>query len=247
MKCFNRHRRRGARRVSRGLQAALLASSLMASPLLFAAGPPDSGQQSHPGHASSVSMPGWTQTLKGQTVVEDAIEGRADRSEKIELQHHRLMRRLEEQAQKDAQAQQTSGAFNNMSMMHQYMGQDGSSFLLATDPGKGEPVLTSGGRCPAGVPTKHYDVSMINVEITLNRWLDYYPGYMYVLTENIDKVRAEESKNKAAREKEGFDPGAVSTGLQGDIIQPLVLRANQGDCVKMTLRNQLDGEDGSLF
>ena len=42
---------------------------------------------------------------------------------------------------------------------------------------------------------------MINVEITLNRWQDYYPGYMYVLTENIEKVRAEEAKNKAAREK----------------------------------------------
>ena len=58
---------------------------------------------------------------------------------------------------------------------------------------------------------------MINVEITLNRWLDFYPGYMYVLTENIDKARAEEAKNKEARDKEGFDPGAVSTGLQGDI------------------------------
>ena len=88
---------------------------------------------------------------------------------------------------------------------------------------------------------------MINIEITLNRWLDFYPGYMYVLTEDIDKARAEETKNKEARDKEGFDPGAVSTGLQGDVIQPLVLRANQGDCVKMTLRNQMESEDGSLF
>ena len=31
------------------------------------------------------------------------------------------------------------------------------------------------------------------------------------------------------------------------MIQPLVMRANQGDCVKMTLRNQMEGEDGSLF
>ena len=88
---------------------------------------------------------------------------------------------------------------------------------------------------------------MINIEITLNRWLDFYPGYMYVLTEDVDKARAEETKNKEARDKEGFDPGAVSTGLQGDAIQPLVLRANQGDCVKMTLRNQMESEDGSLF
>ena len=110
---------------------------------------------------------------------------------------------------------------------------------------KKEPVMSEGGKCPAGVPTRQYDISMINVEITLNRWQDYYPGYMYVLTENIDKVRAEEGKNKAAREKD-FDPGAVSTGLQGDIIQPLAIRGNQGDCVKLTLRNQMDSEAGSL-
>jgi hypothetical protein len=152
------------------LLSALLGGSLVATPGLFAAGP---GEDSHQGHASPVSMPGWAQALKSQTLVEDAIEGRAGRSEKLELQHHRLMRRLEEQAQKDAQAQPTSGAFNNTSMMHQYMGGDGSSFLLMTDAGKGEPVMTSGGKCPAGVPAKQYDVSMINIEITLNRWLDF--------------------------------------------------------------------------
>ncbi|MEK7293877.1 MAG: multicopper oxidase domain-containing protein, partial [Nitrospirota bacterium] len=103
-----------------------------------------------------------------------------------------------------------------------------------------------GAKCPAAVPTKKYDISMINAEITLNRWQDYYPGYMYVLTENVDKVRAEEAQNKAAREKEGFDPGSVTTGLQGDYIQPLAIRANQGDCLKITLRNQMDSESGSL-
>ena len=48
--------------------------------------------------------------------------------QKMEMQHHRLMEKIGEQAQTDAKAQQTSGAFNEMSMMHQYMGQDGSSF-----------------------------------------------------------------------------------------------------------------------
>src|SRR5574341_2331867 len=62
--------------------------------------------------------------------------------------------------------------------------------------------LASGGKCPAGVPAKQYDVSMINVEITLNRWLDFFPGYMYVLTQDLDKVRGEEAKNKAARSEE---------------------------------------------
>jgi hypothetical protein len=241
---FQPTRKRRRTRAALMLQSVLLASSLVATPWLFAAGP---GDQSHEGHATPVAMPGWTQQLKGQTVVENAIEGRAGNAEMMEMQHHRLMQKLEDQAQKDAKAQQTSGGFNQMSMMHQYMGQDGSSFLLMTDAGKGEPVLTSGGKCPAGVPTKQYDISMINVEITLNRWLDFYPGYMYVLTEDVAKARAEEAKNKAARDKEGWDPGAVTTGLQGDMIQPLVIRANQGDCVKMTLRNQMESEDGSLF
>lgn len=222
----------------------LFAGSLVAAPGLSVAG---SGDHSPSGHATPVAMPGWTQQLKGQTIVENAIEGRADNAQKMEQQHHRLMEKLERQAQTDATGQRTSGMFNDMSMMHQYMGQDGSSFLLMTDSGKGEPVLTTGGKCPANAPLKKYDVSMINIEITLNRWLDFYPGYMYVNTEDLDKARGEEAKNRAARDLDGFDPGAVTTGLQGDVIQPLVLRANQGDCVKMTLRNQMESEDGSLF
>ncbi|MBI4400491.1 MAG: multicopper oxidase domain-containing protein [Nitrospirae bacterium] len=224
------------------LQAALLASTLVVSPAVFAAGAENSEHQQH---AIPVSGPTWKEALIGQTKVEEGLEGRAGRSEKLELQHHRLMRQMEQQMADQGSAQWTSGGYNGMSMMHQYMGQDGSSFLLASD-SKAEPVSMAGGKCPAGVPVKLYDVSMINVEVTLNRWLDYYPGYMYVLTENIDKIRAEEAKNKAARDKEGFDPGAVSTGLQGDYIQPLVIRGNQGDCVRITLRNQMADEAGSL-
>ena len=148
---FQPTRRRRRTGLALMLQSVLLAGSLVATPWLFAAGP---GEQSHEGHATPVAMPGWTQTLKGQTVVENAIEGRAGNAEKMEMQHHRLMEKLEQQAQKDAKAQQTSGAFNEMSMMHQYMGQDGSSFLLDADASKGEPVMTSGGKCPADAPVK---------------------------------------------------------------------------------------------
>lgn len=219
------------------LAAIILAGSLVVTPALFA-------EEGHQHHSTAPSV-GWQQQLKGQTIVEESIEGRAGISEKLEMQHNRLMRRIEEQAQNDARAHRTSGAFNNMSTMHQYMGQDGSSFLLAVDP-QTDLAGVDGAKCPAAVPTKQYDISMINAEITLNRWQDFYPGYMYVLTENVDKVRAEEKRNTAAREKEGFDPGAVSTGLQGDYIQPLVIRANQGDCLKVTLRNAMDYESGSL-
>ena len=234
-------RRLHAHRHALSLSAALWAISLIPLPAVHAA---QLDRHEDQGHVSSVSLPSWAEALKGQTKVEDALEGRAGRSEQVELQHHRLMRQMEQQMTDQAQAQWTSGGYNGTSMMHQYMGQDGSSFLLMSD-NKAEPVTMNGGRCPAGVPTKHYDISMINVEITLNRWQDYYPGYMYVLTENIDKVRAEEAKNKAAREKQ-FDAGAVTTGLQGDWIQPLVVRGNQGDCIKLTLRNHMQDEAGSL-
>ena len=86
---------------------------------------------------------------------------------------------------------------------------------------------------PVTAPVRAYDVSAINVEISLNMWLDFYPGYMYVLTENIDKVREEETKNREARDKDGYDPGAVKNGLQSQWIQPLAIRGNQGDCVKI--------------
>src|SRR5512147_103266 len=160
----DRHRKAGTALL---VQSLLFVGSLVAAPLVLAG--EGASDPSYGAHAAPVAMPGWAQQLKGQTVVENAIEGRAENPQKMEMQHHRLMEKLGQQAQKDAQVQHTSGAFNGMSMMHQYMGQDGSSFLLMTDSSKGEPVLSTGGRCPANSPVKKYDVSMINIEITLNR------------------------------------------------------------------------------
>ncbi len=106
-----------------------------------------------------------------------------------------------------------------------------------------EESVEQGGRCPAGAPVKSFDISAINVEITLNRFLQYYRGYLYALTDDLPGVRAEEEKNKKAREsKEDFPNSGVSIGLQGDLIQPLTIRVNQGDCVRITLRNQTKGE-----
>ncbi|MBI3802147.1 MAG: multicopper oxidase domain-containing protein [Nitrospirae bacterium] len=107
-----------------------------------------------------------------------------------------------------------------------------------------EESVNQGGRCPNNVPVKTFDISAINAEITISRFMDFYPGYLYVLTEDVEKVRAEEKKNKAAREsKEPFPASAVSTGLQGDQIQPLVVRANAGDCVRITLRNKTENDE----
>ncbi|MFO0698328.1 MAG: hypothetical protein U0236_03800 [Nitrospira sp.] len=182
----------------------------------------------------------WAEPLKGQTIVEDVMEGHPSRAAMVDRQHDRLM----EQLQHDAQAQRTGGFYNNMTMMHQY-GAGNQDFLLMSQAGA-EPISNLSGLCPAAAPVKHYDISAINIEITLNRWLDFYPGYMYALTDDITKIREEEAHNRAARDKEGYDPGAVSNGLQAQWIQPLVIRANQGDCLKITLRNRLDEGGGPV-
>ena len=192
-------------------------------------------------YAAAHNQPGWAEQLKGQTIVEDAKEGHVERTAMMELQHQRVMEKINDQLTHDSNAQRTGGMYNNVNMLHQY-GAGAQDMLLMSNSGT-EPVSTMGGRCPASAPVRSYDVSAINVEITLNMWLDYYPGYMYALTESLDKVRAEETKNREAREKEGYDPGAVMNGLQNQWIQPLVLRGNQGDCVKLTLRNQLEGDE----
>src|SRR6185503_2408573 len=119
--------------------------------------------------------------------------------------------------------------------------------LVAEDQDKVK--VSQGVRCPAQAPVRAYDISAINVEITVNRFGDFYPGFMYVLTGNVAGIRAEEEKNRAARDSDDptFAGGAVSNGLQGDLIQPLVIRANQGDCLKITLRNQIADDPTNMI
>ncbi|RMH07244.1 MAG: LysM peptidoglycan-binding domain-containing protein [Nitrospirae bacterium] len=226
------------------LSGVLLALGLLVgTPGMRALASAEDSAVAHPAGMSHPQNPVWAERLKGQTIIEDAMEGRPERAAMVELQHQRMM----EQIQKEMRhSTSQSGFFNTMSMMHQY-GAGPANGLLMSNPDV-EPVSTKGGLCPKSAPVKHYDISAINVEITLNQWLDYYPGYMYVLTENLDKVREEEARNREAREKEGhYDPGAVINGLQNQWIQPLVIRGNQGDCIKITLRNKLEfGEDVSL-
>ena len=84
--------------------------------------------------------------------------------------------------------------------------------------------------CPAGSVTRTYDVTMIDVDITLNRWGDHDPaGKMYALTSQIPAIRAEEASRQ------------VSLGLRDDPIQPLVIRANEGDCVQLSVTNAASG------
>ena len=184
--------------------------------------------------------PSWLEELKGQTILENTLEGHPNRAALVEKQHARAMANTQ-----TSPSPELSGLYHSVTMNHQY-GAGPQDYLLASDAAK-EPVSQQGAQCPKSAPIKHYDISAINVEITLNQWLDYYPGYMYTLTENLNEVRDEEFRNAEARAGERFSPGAVTNGLQNQWIQPLVLRANQGDCVKVILRNQLEfGESVSL-
>jgi FtsP/CotA-like multicopper oxidase with cupredoxin domain len=106
-------------------------------------------------------------------------------------------------------------------------------------------TVTSGPRCTRGAPIRSYDIDAINVDITLNRYLDHDPeGRMYVLSEDVERVRSEEKQNANARKGKG-EP-AVSLGLQGDAIQPLTLRVAQGECLRVRLRNALRDEPVSV-
>lgn len=123
-------------------------------------------------------------------------------------------------------------------------GHEGSEGLPLQNDIDRESVF-SAARCPPGAPVRAYDIVATNVEITLNRFLDHDPqGRMYVLEEELARVRAEEVGNREARA--GRAEPAVSIGLQGDAIQPLTLRMNQGECLRVSLRNDLANEPASF-
>ena len=99
--------------------------------------------------------------------------------------------------------------------------------VLPTSPASAVPAPSA---CAAGAFTRTYDVTMIDVDIPLNRWGDHDPaGKMYALTSQIPAIRAEELSRE------------VSLGLRDDPIQPLVIRANEGDCVQITVTNNASG------
>ncbi len=91
-------------------------------------------------------------------------------------------------------------------------------------------AVTPPSVCPVGSFTRTYSVTMIDVDIPLNRWGDHDPaGKMYALTSQIPAIRAQEQTRE------------VSLGLRDDPIQPLVIRANQGDCVEISVTNGASG------
>ena len=96
-------------------------------------------------------------------------------------------------------------------------------------------LATGDSPCPAGVTPRLIDIQAIDVDIPLNKFGDHDPqGRMYVLTDMVDEVRAEEASRQ------------VSVGLAEDPIQPLVIRANEGECITIHFENKAAGGDYGL-
>ena len=124
-----------------------------------------------------------------------------------------------------------------------HSGHEDSEGLKLVAAAASDPPAT--GRCEPDAPRRRYQVVAMAVDITLNRYLDHDPrGRMYALEGDAPEIRAEERRNADARANQG-DP-AVSLGLQGDAIEPLTLRVLPGECLQLSLRNELPDEPVSI-
>jgi manganese oxidase len=196
---------------------------------------------SHGSANPAVERPVWLEKLENQLNHEDVMSGLEGSQQKLDNTFMKLMGQLQNKLKEHASPASSGGMFHDSWSAHQL----GQSYLLG--PTEAAAKVYKGAHCPSNVPTKTYEVSAINVEVMLNQWGDYYPGYMYVLDKDIGKVRTEEKANAKAREDDTeLDPGMVSTGLQGDAIQPMTIRGNQGDCVRVKFTNRLEDEDAGF-
>ena len=99
----------------------------------------------------------------------------------------------------------------------------------------GAPSVATAGCLASGPADKTFDVTSLDVKIPLNRFGDNDPkGKMYALTNRLGDIAAEASSQQ------------VSVGLRDDPIQPLVIRANEGDCVEIRFTNTASGGDFGL-
>ncbi|MFI7081504.1 hypothetical protein ACIBO1_29825 [Micromonospora sp. NPDC049903] len=115
------------------------------------------------------------------------------------------------------------------------------SAMLVVPTAGAEPVWAGPTGCD-NAARRTFDVSAINLDITVNRFGDHDPyGFMYVLAERENDVRRQEAALLAASAMDRDDPAAakVSVGLGQDPIQPLVIRARLGECVVINLTNKL--------
>lgn len=87
-----------------------------------------------------------------------------------------------------------------------------------TSDGALQRAATDTASCPLTARVRTFDVSVIDADITYNRYGDHDPyGLAYVLTSDVAAIRAGTKE-----------------------IEPLVLRGNEGDCIQVNLTNSVN-------
>ena len=118
--------------------------------------------------------PAWLDKLENQINYEEMMSGMDGRQDRLDNTFMKLMGRLQDKIKEHAVPASSGGGFHDSWSEHQLQ----QSYLLG--PSEAGAKVFKGAHCPSNAPVKKYNVSAINVEITLNQWGDYYPGYMYV-------------------------------------------------------------------
>ena len=126
--------------------------------------------------------PAWLNKLETQIDYEDMMSGMEGRQDRLDQTFMKLMGRLQDKIKEHASPASTGGGFHDSWSAHQLQ----QSYLLG--PTEAADKVFRGAHCPSNAPVKKYNVNAVNVEITLNQWGDYYPGYTYVLKEDIPKL-----------------------------------------------------------
>jgi hypothetical protein len=99
-----------------------------------------------------------------------------------------------------------------------------TSVAVAPGAAQAAPVLPadSGTVCPSGARVVTYDLAAFAVDIPLNGWGDHLPqGLMYALSGSDARI------------------GQAQIKANPQLAQPVVIRANVGDCIRITLRNDI--------
>jgi manganese oxidase len=101
----------------------------------------------------------------------------------------------------------------------------GAFVLIRPEHGAGQTALPFTDPCEDVTEIRTFDVVALRTRIVYNNWGDHDDeGRLFVLASQVDALRAAVQANP-------FRPV--------DLVQPLVLRAHVGDCVRVNLRNDL--------
>ena len=103
--------------------------------------------------------------------------------------------------------------------------------LIKSNPVNPFPIanLNKDQNCKKGAPVRQFNIAAIQVDMVYNKFGDHDPNAkIYALREDVEEIRKAIAENPGKPVKE---------------IQPLALRANKGDCIQVTFKNQLSVED----